>query len=142
MLDTDISVQDAAKLAGMSGGRLWSWRARGHTPAEQYDLCDALSLRVAARLVEFGLPVDAAAAFGWAVKGEWPRIIVETDRQQVPLFLLVRPGSGAEPYEWSIHTPEQVLDLLSPASLTVNLSEVAREVLLGWRDLCREAQGR
>ena len=126
MLEQAVSVDDAARLAGMNRGTLWAWRGRGRLPVSDFDLADVMSLTVAARLTEFGMEVQPAASIAWGVREVWPAV-VEIEES---LYLLVKadPG-GPTPFPFNVVTAEQLVEQYEPAALIVNLSTVAREVL-------------
>ena len=75
MLEQAVSVDDAARLAGMNRGTLWAWRGRGRLPVSDFDLADVMSLTVAARLTEFGMEVQPAASIAWGVREVWPAVV-------------------------------------------------------------------
>lgn len=118
-----VSVTDAAALAGLPRGTVASWRHRGHVPADVLGLPDALSLVLAGDLHRLGLRIEAAAAIGRLVRGDWQRVIAESPRR---FFLAARLGEDGR---W-------VCDVLRappppPAAglLQVDLSAIARRVL-------------
>jgi hypothetical protein len=131
MEQMNVSVGAAATVAGLQRGTLCSWRNRGHVPQREYDLGDAMSLALASDLVEMQVRVEAAAAIGWGIRGDWPRVVAAGNRR---LFLLARREEDGR-WAFAVVPKDEIPAPPVGGTLVVDLSHVARRVLARLREL-------
>jgi hypothetical protein len=125
-----ITVSNACRAAGLNRGNVGLWQHRGHLPARDYDLADALSLALAGDIMKMSVRVEAAAAIGWGVHDDWQRVIASSKR----MFLLARRADG-ERWVFAVVTREEIPVPSRDGTLQIDLSAIASRVLGRLREL-------
>lgn len=125
-----ITVSDACRAAGLNRGNVGMWQHRGHLPARDYDLADALSLALAGDLMKMDVKVEAAAAIGWGVRADWQRVIATNKR----IFLLARHADDGL-WDFAVVSREEIPVPSIYGTIQVDLSHIAKRTLARLREL-------